>query len=102
MPTRGYDSFFTKPFEKPGMICRVCGARCKSARHQRGPTSFGEAMNRVSRIHDVYVCPRTHQPWHEQALRLRMAIEESPSPSLRSIMQKDLDLLLSQHPLPEE
>jgi hypothetical protein len=35
-------------------------------------------------------------------LRLRMAIEESPSPSLRSIMQKDLDLLLSQHPLPEE
>lgn len=97
MGTKGYDSFFTKPFEKPGMTCRVCGSQCDSRRSVRGPTSFGEAMSGVRTLHDSYSCPHSEEPWHMRALELAMAIHDSPSPSLQEVMKKDLQQLVAAH-----
>ena len=60
---------------------------------------MAEAMAKRFVLHDCHSCPRSQEPWHDKALKLVQAIEESPSPSLRAAMRKDLDDLLAQHPL---
>ena len=98
MPHRGYDAFFTQPFEQPGMKCRVCGSSCTVHRVSKEPTGFAEAMAGASKVHDSYVCPNTDEPWHRDAIELKIAIENMPSPRVRALMQQDLDDILAQHP----
>jgi hypothetical protein len=57
------------------------------------------AIARLSVLHDCHSCPRSQEPWHDKALELARAIDESHSPRLQALMQKDLDDLLAQYPL---
>ena len=99
MGTKNYDVFFCEPSEVSEMTCRVCGAKCGVRRGVRGSTSVVEAMAKRAVLHDYHFCPRSHELWHGKALTLAQAIEESHSPSLQTIMRKDMDDLLAQHPL---
>ena len=99
MGTKGYDVFFSEPSKVGEMTCRVCGAKCDVRRGVSGPTSVAAAMGKLSAVHDCYSCPRSQEPWHDEALELVRAIDESHSPSLQALMQKDLDDLLAKHPL---
>ena len=49
------------------------------------------------RDHDKFVCPHTDEPWHENALQLVIAIDETPSKRLADLMRADLHDILNEH-----
>lgn len=99
MSEKGYDSFVTEPGKQEEMHCKVCGSLCDVERGVLGPTSFMEAMGRRGKMHDMFQCPYSEQPWHKQALRLVKEIEKSPSPRLIELMRQDLEDILKAYGL---
>ncbi len=97
MPTKGYDFFITDPGTEQTIRCHVCNTECDAKRNVYGPTSFATAMAKNFRLHDMFVCPHADTAWHEQALRLVRAIEETPSKRVAQLMQQDLEDLLGEH-----
>ena len=79
------------------LYCRVCGAECEVERNVLGPTGFASAMGGTKTLHDRFHCPNIDIEWHETALRLVVAIEESPSKRVRELMQLDLEDILREH-----
>jgi hypothetical protein len=69
-----------------------------SARNVFGPTGFVSAMAKRFRAHDEFVCPHTDEAWHDKALQLAIAINETPSKRLAELMRADLDDLLQENP----
>ena len=96
MPTKGYDYFIADPGTEE-KHCRVCGTKCEASRNVYGPTGFAAAMAQDVRLHDMFVCPHAGQVWHDQALRLVLAIEDTPSKRVASLMKQDLVDLLQEH-----
>ena len=47
--------------------------------------------------HDEFVCPHTDEPWHEKALQLAIAIDDTPSKRLADLMRADLQDILNEH-----
>tara|TARA_Y100000310_G_scaffold57488_2_gene52741 strand:+ start:63746 stop:64087 length:342 start_codon:yes stop_codon:yes gene_type:complete len=90
----GYDTFCPEPWTEEVMLCRVCGLDCDVMRDVVGPTSFGGAMAKKARKHDLFTCAYRGKAWHEQALRLVKGIEDCPSPTLKRIMQGDLQQII--------
>ena len=94
MAYKGYELFFTTPGEVGEMTCKVCRATCTVQRDRYGPTGFAAAMGGLSRKHDLFECPNKDLSWHEQALRLVIELEKTPSPRIAALMKKDLEEIL--------
>jgi len=94
MSMKGYDYFTFEPGTTDAVECAVCGTVCEVTRNTFGPTSFAAAMAKSFRYHDAFACPHASEPWHEQALRLVLAIEETPSKRVAELMRQDLADLL--------
>jgi hypothetical protein len=94
---RGYDIFFEEPREIRERYCKVCGTLCEVKRNQTGPTGWVEAMARRARLHDFFYCPHSKKEWHKQALKIVLAIEETPSKRVAALMHQDLLDLLAEH-----
>lgn len=88
---KGIDSFDYKPGEVNVMWCQACGAVCEVDRNVMGPTGYAEAMGRRGHLHDYFYCPNSGRPWHDQAVELLEALEETPSNSLKQLIRKDLE-----------
>ena len=99
MPTKGYDFFITDLGAEEEKFCRVCKTKCEAQRNMYGPTGFAAAMAKDFRFHDMFVCPQAGQDWHDEALRLVLAIEDTPSKRIASLMTQDLDDILKEHAL---
>jgi len=97
MSQKGYDLFLTGPGSVEEMFCQVCHIKCEGTRNVYGPTSFGAAMAKNFRYHDVFACPNKDEEWHEQTLRIVLAIEETPSKRIMELMRLDLEDLLREH-----
>ena len=89
--------FVADPGTEATVLCRVCKSECEVTRDAYGPTSLASAMAKKHSAHDIFACSHVGEPWHEQALRLITAIEESPSARVAELMQQDLDELLAAH-----
>jgi hypothetical protein len=94
MSIKGYDYFTYEPNTTNEVRCAVCGTICEVTRNTFGPTSFASAMAGSFRHHDSFACPHASEQWHEQALRLVLAIEETPSKRVAELMKLDLSELL--------
>lgn len=99
MSERGYDYFVSEPDLHEEMHCKVCGSLCDVERGMTGATSFVEAMGKRGHRHDLFICPYSKQPWHDQALRLVKEIQKSPSPRLIELMRLDLEDILKAYGL---
>ena len=97
MSWAGYDSFCAKANSGEERICRVCGTMCTVWRNVYGPTGIISAMAKHSTYHDDFVCPHTDEEWHEQALRLAVSIDETPSKRVAALIKTDLDELVHDH-----
>lgn len=97
MPMKGYDVFYTEPDEVKTMHCKVCGTLCNVERSVHGPTGWIEGMAGRGHWHDKFECPHSGNPWHEQAIKLFMKIEETPSKRLAELMRLDLEDLLKEN-----
>ena len=51
-------------------------------------------MARRDHWHDKFTCPHLEEAWHEQALELVQAIENTPSKRLAELMRLDLEDIL--------
>ena len=94
MAYKGYDLFFAAPGEVEQIACRVCRTTCAVHRDRYGPTGFAAAMGGLSCQHDLFECPNKDLSWHEQALRLVIELEKTPSPRIAALMKKDLEEIL--------
>lgn len=94
---KGYDVFFESPGTVNRRTCQVCGTECLVERNRVGPTSWAAAIGKSEILHDYFYCPHTRKDWHEQALALVEAIENTPSKRVAALMQQDLWDLLSEH-----
>ncbi len=94
MAHRGYELFMPSPDAVSEMKCKVCGSICDVKRGVYGPTSWAGAMAKKGRLHDLFTCPNSKEEWHIQALNLLQEMEKSFSPSLKEIMQNDLDYIV--------
>ena len=94
---KGYDTFYETPGTVDRRICQVCGTVCLVRRNQIGPTSWAGAMANAETAHDYFFCPHSKEPWHEQAVALLQAIENTPSKRIAALMQEDLVDLLTEH-----
>ncbi|MFQ5583538.1 MAG: hypothetical protein ACE5GL_03790 [Calditrichia bacterium] len=93
---KGYDVFYKTPGVVDEIHCRVCHTKCEVERNVRATGSWIEAMGKSYNYYDVFTCPHTGKEWHEQALRLVRAIEETPGKRVASLLRLDLEDLLSQ------
>jgi hypothetical protein len=95
----GYEIFYVKPGEALEKACGVCGTNCDRNEKVYGAASFAAAVGKKYDFHDVFVCPHAGQEWHEQALRLVLAIGETPSKRVADLMKLDLADLLAENGL---
>jgi hypothetical protein len=96
MSRKGYDVFFSEPERLDEINCKVCGSLCRVERDVLSPTGWAEAMTERGHWHDYFYCPHRDQPWHEQALELVLAIENTPSKRIAELMRLDLEDLLKE------
>lgn len=94
MGFKGYDYFCPSPDVVVEMKCKVCSSICDVKRGVNGPTSWAGAMARKKHIHDRFTCPYSKEEWHKLALELALEIDKSHSPSLKKIMQDDLNEII--------
>ena len=94
MALAGYEIIMTKPGELEEWQCRVCGTTAEVQRNLHGPTSWASAMAQKHTDHDMFACPHREKDWHEKALRLAVAIDETPSESVAEMMKKDLESII--------
>ena len=93
----GYERFYVTPGTAEEMRCRVCGSKCNARREVSGPHDFISAASRASDLWDVFSCPHGGKAWHEKAVELAVAIDETPSKRLAALMRQDLEDLLREH-----
>lgn len=94
---KGYDTFYETPGEVEARTCKVCNTPCEVMRNQFGPTGWAEAMGKRGHLHDYFRCPHADKDWHEKALEILLAIENTPSKRLAALMQQDLIDLLAEN-----
>ena len=86
-----YNVFYRISGEIDEIKCVVCGSVCNVERSQVGATSLAGAMAKVKTSHDRFYCPHNDEQWHWESLAMVQELEDTYSPSLRKIIQKDID-----------
>ena len=92
----GYEIFYAQPNTVSEKQCAVCGTTCERTENVYGPASYAEAVGKKYDFYDVFVCPNVGKDWHEQALRLVLAIAETPSKRVAALMMQDLNDILEE------
>jgi hypothetical protein len=93
----GFEIFYTTPRQVDEMFCRVCGSLCEVKRDVYEPANFGMAQANISDLYDVFSCPHAGKSWHDKALKLVLAIQETPSKKMADLMLQDLKDLLKEN-----
>jgi hypothetical protein len=58
---------------------------------------FIAPVGRTHDVWDVFTCPHAGKAWHEKAVELAVAIDETPSKRLAALMKQDLEDLLREN-----
>ncbi len=86
-----YNSFSRQPGEVDEINCEVCGSACDVKRDVSGPTSWAGSMAGSKKLHDLFTCPYNDEQWHWETLAMVQELRDTSSPSLRKLIQKDID-----------
>lgn len=92
---KGYDFFVSIPDFFDELSCKVCGEICDVTREVKGPMSYAGAIGGSKTKHDEFKCPNSGKEWHLQALLIVQDMRDCNSPSIRKIMQEDVNKILS-------
>lgn len=82
------------PGQYESMTCGICGAKMDVERDVVGPRSWAGFKAKQHVKHDFFSCPHRAEDWHKQADALQFMADETPSPTLRRIYNKDLYTVL--------
>ena len=86
-----YNSFYREPGIVDVINCEVCGSICDVTRGVSGHTSWGGVMTKSKINHDHFICPHNDEEWHWETLAMVQEFNDTSSPSLRKLIQKDID-----------
>lgn len=84
------DFRWARPNTVDSATCRVCSAECCIERGIDGPTCWAQAIGGTTTVHDWIYCPHWKEDWHDEALTLKLRLDEEPSARLRKVIALDL------------
>jgi len=90
----GVDRILRKPNTSNSEQCRICGSDMYVERDKNVYTSYACAMAKKSSCMDAFYCPHSDKEWHDKAGKLIDEIDDTTSPSIKEIIQKDLENVL--------
>lgn len=91
------DVFVTDPHTHEEMPCQVCGTACDVTRDHAPMANWAGSMFGMGKPHDRFMCPNYWEEWHQQAERLRMEIERTPSRRIAELLALDLADILKEN-----
>ena len=91
---KGWDVIFTDPGAEQQINCPVYSAPMSVERDQNVPASWAEAVSGKKHRYDVWRCSSYACDWHIQVKHLRQEMDNTISPTLRGILQNDIDQIL--------
>jgi hypothetical protein len=59
-----------------------------------GPRGFAQAMAKSVSTYDRHTCPNIEENWHVQVIKLKRAIDDTPSAELANIMKSEIKAIL--------
>ena len=77
--------------------CRVCGTACDVEKNKPPLKQWYARGSGMDERHDLFCCPYANDHWHERALKLFMAAEETPSKRIAQLIMLDLADVLDEH-----
>ena len=91
----GWDIIFHSPGEIQGTFeCKICGSDMEVRRSEKVVEPFFRGGRK--REKDVFLCPNSGLPWHNQVCKLMEEINRCPSSRLCDIMQEEVEQILKQ------
>ena len=87
---RNIDVFVEQPDTHKSILCGACGVECAVERNKMGKQTFLGGPG----PHDVFTCPNAEKNWHKEAVELAKERNESASPSIRKLIQGDIDRIV--------
>lgn len=94
---KGYDSFTPDAGTVNTCICKVCGSVMNIEKNCRGPTSYVEAIGKITRNYDHFTCNYSNESWHKTVLELILEKEKTASVSIKKMLEKEAHDLIKQH-----
>lgn len=85
----GWDCFNTPVGQRQSMTCRVCEQTMQVGRNINGPRTSIESLAGQKFPHDEFRCADSGQTWHQQALALRLLMENTPSKTIEDILKTE-------------
>lgn len=99
------DYFYCSAGKVQEIKCRTCQTICEVERKREGSTVLefyiaqenGLKIPKEDDYHDRFMCPHIDEEWHCAATRLVKQMWDSDSPTLKEIMQKDLNKIAEEN-----
>jgi len=89
---------FARPVGQTAHIrCRICGTSCDVEKDQAPLKQWYARGSGMDERHDLFSCPYANDDWHERALKLFMAAEETPSKRIAQLILLDLGDVLGEN-----
>jgi len=92
----GRDRKLREPGTSASEKCGICGTEMDIERDRDVYTSYACAMAKKSVRMDAFYCPHNEEEWHNIASDLIDELNNTVSPTLREIMKKDLDKIITE------
>lgn len=95
----GWDSFTPDAGTVESMKCRVCASEMEMHPNCQGPRSAISAMVGGKKedypLFDHFICPNSHQGWHQQARILLQESEKTPSRIIADVYTTEAKEIIS-------
>lgn len=79
--------------------CPVCRSKCVLERNKKRPEircyASALAWRDCPDIYDEFTCPNADKKWHEQIEQLQREKTNTVSPSIKKLLDDDIDFILS-------
>jgi hypothetical protein len=94
----GVEIIYAKPGSYDKLHCKICKKEMEVSRNEFGATSYAHAMaihhgKMKGSLRDVFTCPNAPKAWHRKKKSLIDEKEDTSSPSLKRLIQKDIDAI---------
>jgi hypothetical protein len=90
----GADTYTRYVGETGPAFCRTCGDEMGCEPNEVGATTLAEAMSGKKHLHTRFTCPNAGTNWHNQVIKLKKAINDTPSAELTKIFAKEMKSIL--------
>ncbi len=89
----GLDRFTPDCDTEEKIYCRACGSKMDIQRRVHDYRSWSDFTARIKSYFDVFTCPNSGKPWHDQVIALKIEISKTASTKIERIIQEEIDYI---------